>query len=270
MIVHRALRQVSTRSVVALALTLITHASAQTPTSSGTGTITGHVRLTGASPANPVIRMGVDPVCAAMNRATRPVQQFVVKSADGGLGNAFVRLDGTFPATPPSSEPVVIAQQNCVYGPRMVAARVGQRLMVVNRDMTLHNVHGTTAKGSVFNITQPSVGMVFSHVLRAAEIIRLRCEPHSWMTGYIGVVDHPYFAMTRDDGSFTIERVPAGRRVVHVWHEAFGDTTRTVVVKAGEVVTVDLAYTGGASRNSADVRELTVPQTLLTQARPTE
>jgi len=83
--------------------------------------------------------------------------------------------------------------------------------------------------------------------------------------GYVGVVNHPYFAMTGDDGSFTIERVPAGRRVVHVWHEAFGDLTSTVAVKAGETVTADFAYTG-AARKAAAVRDLDVPAALFAHA----
>jgi len=269
--VHRALRRLGIGTAVVLAL--VAQLDGQSPNPSqlaATGSIKGHVRLTGTSPANPVIRMGVDPACAAMNRAARPVQPFVIKSADGGLANGFVSLDGTFPRTPVPSDPVVLSQQNCMYGPRMVAARVGQTLMVVNRDMTLHNVHTTGTKSNVFNITQPSVGMVFSYVLKAAEIIRLRCEPHEWMMGYVGVVNHPYFAMTRDDGSFVIERVPAGRRTIHVWHEAFGDLTRTVVVPAGGVVTVDFAYVGGAAKPSAGVRELAVPETLFAQVPPTE
>src|SRR5262245_54364755 len=92
----------------------------------GTGTIEGHVRLAGPAPANPLIRMGRDPICAKLNQGKRPVQEYVLRAEDGGLANAFVAIEGTFPSTPVPSEPVVINQRNCAYVPRVVGARVGQ------------------------------------------------------------------------------------------------------------------------------------------------
>src|SRR5215216_6139004 len=88
----------------------------------GTGTIEGHVRLTGQAPPNPIIRMGRDPICAKLNSGARPVQQIVVRGADGGLANVLVELQGTFPNTPVPSEPVVVNQRNCQYVPRVVGA----------------------------------------------------------------------------------------------------------------------------------------------------
>jgi len=154
-----------------------------------------------------------------------------------------------------------------MYSPRVVAARVGQTLMVVNRDMTLHNVHTVAAKGNSFNTTQPNVGMVFSYVLKGAEIIKLGCEPHRWMIGFVGVVDHPYFDVSNADGAFTIRDVPAGRQTVRVWHEVFGEMTKTVVVKANGSTTVDFAYTGRAGARSEGTRELHVPDALFSMAQ---
>src|SRR5262245_46600231 len=95
-----------------------------------TGTIEGRVRLTGPAPGNAVIRMGADPACAAAARArsARPVQETVVRAADGGLANAFVEVQGTFPSSPPPSAPVTIDQQGCLYTPRVVGVQVGQTL----------------------------------------------------------------------------------------------------------------------------------------------
>ena len=107
------------------------------------GAIKGHVRVKGKVPGNPVIRMGMDPMCAKLNAGKRPVQEIVAATADGSLANVFVSLQGSFPASPVPAEPVTIDQRACMYVPRVVGARVGQTLQVRNSDEVLHNVHGT-------------------------------------------------------------------------------------------------------------------------------
>src|SRR5215472_17722708 len=127
----------------------------------GTGTIKGHVRLTGKLPGNPIIRMGMDPMCSKMNAGKRVIQQYVVATADGSLANVFVRLKGNVPQTPVPAQPVVIDQQACVYTPRVVGARVGQTVQVKNSDMLLHNVDASSGKGNGFNVAQPRAGLVY-------------------------------------------------------------------------------------------------------------
>jgi plastocyanin len=227
----------------------------------GTGTISGHVRLTGPATANPLIRMGRDPICAKLNAGARPVQQIVVRSADGGLANAFVELQGTFPNTPVPSDPVVVNQRNCVYLPRVVGARVGQTLRLVNSDTLLHNLHAISAKGNDFNETQPHSDMVFNYQLKAEEkMLRLKCDVHSWMYAYVAVETHPYFGVTSPDGAYTIANVPAGRYTIRSWHERYGWTSEMVEVKPGATATVDFAYTGNERpADAASIHEILVP-----------
>jgi plastocyanin len=210
---------------------------------SNTGTIKGHVRLMGKLPGNPIIRMGMDPMCSKMNAGKRVVQQYVVATIDGSLANVFVRLKGNVPQTPVPSQPVVIDQQACVYTPRVVGARVGQTVQIKNSDMLLHNVDASSGKNNGFNIAQPRAGLVYEFKPKNEEImLHIKCDVHNWMNAYVGIVTNPYFAVSNTMGTFEIDRVPPGTYMLEAWHERFGLVSKPVTVKAGAVASVDFDY----------------------------
>ena len=210
----------------------------------GTGTIRGRITVEANRFINPPIRMGADPACAAQQPG-RPTYEFVVRAADGGLANAFVALKGQYPAvdTPP---PIVrLEQRNCVYRPHVIGLRVGQTLEVVNADPTAHNVHALSQHGNAFNITQPRGAEPFRFTAQAEELmLRVTCDTHSWMNIYVGVVSHPYFAVTQADGMFELRTVPPGTHRIVVWHERFGPLEADVRLEAGQTATVNFRYTG--------------------------
>ena len=239
--------------------TTVSHAAAPAG-----GTIAGHVRLTAPAPGNPMIRMGVDPQCASLNAGTRPIQQIVVRSADGGLANALVDLEGTFPGSTPPTQPITIEQQKCVYAPRVLGARVGQVLRIKNDDAVFHNVHSVSTAGNDFNFSQPTAGMVREIALKGPDrMLHLRCDVHSWMTAFVAVEPHPYFGVSAADGSFSISGVPAGRHTVRVWHERYGELTQMVAVEAGKTATADFSYTGQESPNRARIQDVLIPERVL-------
>jgi plastocyanin len=210
------------------------------------GTITGHVTLAGKPPGNSIIRMGMDPACADLNRGRRVIQESALVTADGSVANAFISLDGTFPPTPVPTTPVVIDQRACVYGPRVVGVRVGQRLQIRSDDNVLHNVHSSSVSSNSFNVAQAKAGAVFDFTPKAPEVmLKLGCDIHRWMTAYVGVVPHPYFSVSDASGHFSIANVPAGTYKIKTWHERFGEQSRSVTVRAGATVTVDFGYQGG-------------------------
>jgi plastocyanin len=216
-------------------------ASAQT----GTGTIKGRIHLTGARPGNPIIRMGMDPMCSRMNAGKRVVQEIFSTDEHGNLANVFVRLRGRFPQTPVPRQPVIIDQRKCVYAPRVVGIRVGQTLEVRNDDPIAHDVHAVSKAENGFNVTTPSGGAPFVFKPKHEEVmLRVVCDVHRWMTTYVGVVANPYFAVSGEGGAFEIGHVPAGTYTIEAWHEGYGLVTKTVKVTAGGTATVDFVYTG--------------------------
>src|SRR5215471_15522382 len=159
-------------------LVLISKASAQ----SSTGTIKGHVQLSGKLPGNPVIRMGMDPMCAKASAGKRVVQESVVAAADGSLANVFVNVKGNVAQVPVPAQPVILDQRGCIFYPRVVGLRVGQTLQVKNSDAFLHNAHALSGKDQGFNVGQPTAGNVYNWKAKSEEImLHLKCDIHSWM-----------------------------------------------------------------------------------------
>jgi len=245
----------------ATAATLVALGLSSTPIAGqGTGTIVGHARYMGPMPVNPIVRMGADPRCNKLyvgKRATAP--RFVV-GTDGAFANVLVNLDGSFPATPAPTTPVVLGQKDCQYAPRVLGARIGQVLQVTNEDPTDHNSHSLSKAGNDFNRTQLINGKPFDFTLKAGELLRIICDSHTWMTAYVGIFDNPYFSVSGTDGAFTIANVPAGKQTVKAWHEVMGTQMQTVDVQAGKSTTVDFTFAPGQKTGlQTPVRELSIP-----------
>lgn len=207
------------------------------------GSVSGVVLFSGSPPPPETIDMSDEPTCADHHdgEPTRPVA--VVD--DGRLGEVFVRVsegvpeDLTFP-TP--SDAVVLDQEGCIYRPHVLGIQTGQTLEIRNSDGILHNINASPSENRGFNISQP-VEMESTRTFSRAEVmIPVRCDVHGWMESYIGVQDHPYFAVSDEDGSFTIERLPAGDYVVEAWHERYGTRTMEVTVAAGEEAEIEFEF----------------------------
>jgi len=172
-------------------------------------TVKGKVVLEGKSPENPVIKMSSDPACG--NAEVR-AESYMVDN--GALQNVFVHISdglGNKYIFDTPTEPVKLDQKNCHYVPHVLGVRVTQPLEVSNSDETLHNVHGMPQTNREFNQGQPIVGMKNTVAFTAPEVmIPFKCDVHNWMHAYVGVVSHPYFAVTDKAGSFELKSVPPG------------------------------------------------------------
>jgi plastocyanin len=210
------------------------------------GTVTGTITLEGDPPEMTAIQMGADPNCARMH--DNPVMtQFVITGEGGTLANAFVYIksgiEGDFP---PPSEPVLLDQNGCLYVPHVIGIQAGQTLTIRNSDNTLHNIHAMPKNNKEFNIGQPVQGLETEKVFDNVEImVPFKCDVHKWMNSYAGVLDHPFFAVTDQNGAFTIENVPPGDYVVEVWHEQLG--TQEMNVTVGESASAEASFTYNAA-----------------------
>lgn len=208
------------------------------------GKITGKVTLSGAAPAAPKLKMDADPVCAAAHPDGATAEDIVVGDG-GGVEYVFVYVKegvkGTFPA---KAEPAVIDQKGCLYAPRVVGLQVGQPLKFTNSDQTLHNVHGMPKINAPWNFAMPKfVKQKENKDLTKPEVmIHVKCDVHPWMSGYVGVLDHPFFAVTGKDGSFTIDGLPPGEYTVEAWQEKLGTQTAKVKVEAGAAAKQDFTF----------------------------
>lgn len=231
--------------VFAVATLMAESAPSPSVVQSPTGIIKGHIHLAGKLPGNSIIRMGMDPKCADMNKGKQVIQETVKATVDGSLANVFVRLEGTFPSTPVPKTPAVIDQRGCTYTPRVLGVRVGQILEIRNSDNLLHNVHSVTDHENQFNFGQSRAGIVDSFKMKNEEIMmRLGCDVHRWMMAYVGVVTNPYFAVSDATGAFEINRVPPGTYTIDAWQERYGPLKKMVKVTAGGTATIDFTYTG--------------------------
>ena len=137
---------------------------------------------------------------------------------------------------------VVLDQQGCKYRPHVIGIQVGQPLEVRNSDATLHNVHAVPKVNREFNFGQPTKGMKSTRTFDKVEVmVPFRCDVHGWMNAYAGVLAHPFFAVSKADGSFEIKGLPAGSYTIEVWHEQLGTQTTKVTVDAKAGATANFA-----------------------------
>lgn len=205
------------------------------------GRITGAVRLEGTPPAAQPIRMDSDPYCVKQGDR---VTETHVTGAGGALQNVFVYVkdglgDLKFPVP---SAPVALDQKECRYVPHVLGIQVGQTLEILSSDNTLHNVHAMPVENREFNKAHQMAGIRHTHVFSTREVmVPFKCDVHRWMNAYVGVLDHPFFAVSGADGAFRIEGLPPGTYTIEAWHEALGTQTQTVTIGTQE--TSDLTFT---------------------------
>jgi hypothetical protein len=204
--------------------------------------IAGKVIFDGTPPQNAAINMSSDPACAADNK---PVMSDSIVVDNGGLENVFVYIKdglGNKYIFDTPTEPVKIDQKGCHYTPHVVGVRVTQPLEISNSDSTMHNVHGMGETNREFNFGQMVAGLKNTVAFTSPEVlVPVKCNVHIWMHAYVGVVSHPYFAVSGRGGTFELRTIPPGTYTIEAVHEKLGRQTQTVTL--GEKDAKDITFT---------------------------
>src|SRR5438105_196110 len=189
--------------------------------------IKGVARFAGVRPRHSQLRAPPAGAPCAPDAAQRTLWQAHLVFFDGTLPYVFVYVKSGLKKTyPPPTEPAVIEQRGCVYSPHVFGMMAGQPLKVVNADRVMHNLVASPKKNHALNViqttTDPKILSGSDTFTRPEVMIEVTSGLRKWMRAYIGVVDHPFFAVTSAGGTFEIKGLPPGEYELEAWHEKWG------------------------------------------------
>jgi hypothetical protein len=210
----------------------------------GSASISGKIAYEGTVPAPEKVKLSADPKCAAMHK--EGLERTPIHVKDGGLADVLVYVkSGASGSYPAPTEAAVLDQKGCDYAPHMTVLQAGQPLKIRNSDDTLHNIHPRPQANPEFNIGQPRLGMESTRTLDKPELmIPVGCDVHPWMRAYISVLSHPFYAVSKEDGTFEIKGLPAGEYEIEAYHGKLKTLDQKITVKDGEAATLNFTYKG--------------------------
>lgn len=214
--------------------------------------LSGTIRYTGDKiPKMKPVDMSSNEQCQAKH-SEPPLAETIVIGDDKTFENVFIRVVSGLPDKeyPVPDDPVIVNQLGCRFSPHVIGIRTNQILKVLNSDGILHNFNAKPKKMRPFNKAMPPGMKEFEHQFTRSEFpFQLNCDAHAWMGAYIGVIDHPFFSITRKGGAYEISGLDAGTYEIEVWQEfwasKFGKMKFTVTLGEGESKIVDIDFPYG-------------------------
>ena len=205
-------------------------------TAQGGGTVEVEVKYNGA-PQIETIKVNKDvEQCGKEAKVEK-----VVVGSNKGLANAVASVVGA--KGQPTAKKATVDQKGCAFHPHVVAMTPGA-IDFLNSDGILHNLHTYSTANPAINKAQPKFKKTMTEKFEKPEMIKITCDVHSWMLGWVAVMPHPYFGVTDGNGVTKIENVPAGKHKIEVWHETLGKQDKEVDVKAGQTTKVSFEMKG--------------------------
>ena len=199
------------------------------------GAISGTIHFAGRPPARKVIDMSEDPACVSAHNGKQYDEALTVGQRSA-VANVFVYVEKGLEGKrfePPASD-VILKQTGCWFVPRVLGLQTGQALEIINSDPLTHNIHPMPKANHEWNHSQAPGDPPFRRQFTQPEVmIPIKCKIHNWMHAYLGVIDHPYFAVTDNSGKFELTNLPPGSYTIAAWQESLGMLRQTITIKPG-------------------------------------
>lgn len=205
------------------------------------GSVTGTVTFTGTPPKMKPIDMGKEPTCASQH-PTPVMTETVVTGPNNSVQNVVIYVSAGDQPAPAPAEPVRYDQKGCEYVPHVVALQAGQAIEIYNNDQTSHNIHPLSTANPEWNKSQPAGSPPIKATYDKPEFIAVKCNVHPWMHGYFVVLRTSHYAVSGNDGTFTLKDLPPGKYTITAWHEKFSSQSQEVTVTASGAVTANFVF----------------------------
>jgi plastocyanin len=212
-------------------------------TAHGVGAVGGKVTVEGLTPISvKTINMSSEPSCAKMY-STPPTREDLVVGPGGALENVVVYISAGATDEPPApSQPVTLVQKGCRFAPHVVVMQTNQEVQMINEDSTAHNIHPLAVNNREWNKAEPPGAAPLSDSFARPEFISVKCNMHPWMHAYFAVLKTSHFAVTGDNGGFSLNNLPPGKYTITAWHETLGTQTQEVSITGNENVNVNFVF----------------------------
>lgn len=232
-----------TKHIASLALVVLVSSSigAVARHETAAGSISGTATFTGTPPKMSKIDMAKEPSCEKQH-ATPVMTENVVTGPGSTVQNVVVYISAGDQASAVPTETVRYDQKGCEYVPHVAVLQVGQSLEIYNDDQTSHNIHPLAKVNAEWNKSQPPGTPPLKATYDKPEFIAVKCNVHPWMHGYFAVLNTSHYALTGNDGTFSLKGLPPGKYTITAWHERFGSLSQEVTVTGSESATANFVF----------------------------
>lgn len=206
-------------------------------------TIVGRVIFRGPVPPPEVIPVTRDHETCGVSQSIQPM---IVDPASGGVKDTVVSLvlrDGSIvPTTDQPAAVPTVTNRACAFHPRVGIVKTGEFLETRNEDPVMHNTHIHADNRTFLNVALVAGGKPVQKRVKRSGLMKLTCDAHTFMQGFVMVSDHDFVATTDALGRFSIAGVPPGKHEISLWHETLGALKKQVTVPPQGELSVTFQY----------------------------